>query len=276
MKEQMKQIKILESVKEIGLSGVYDTGEKPVLVMCSDTNVYICKYMRSSMSAYKLACEYIGVCMAEAWNLGSPDIALVKIKQNHWEGTNISHVLSAPAIGSKKMEGVADITPFTYGDVKATDEVIRQMLKIALFDFWIANEDRNSNNANLLYNVNKGKIIPIDYGCIFNTSTFDFPMSQLTTTDTILCSDLFHHLLKGRKDSFIDDETQKLRQQYKTCIKKSEEQQLFIINNLPQEWKVPSQIVAEKIAQLFDEKWVEDCWNNFEECLNYNRKNEEF
>ena len=274
MKEQVKQMKKLESIKEIGHNGVYDTGEKPVLVMCSDTNAYICKYMRSSTSAYKLACEFIGAFMAEAWNLGSPDVALVKIKQNHWEGTNISHVLSAPAFGSKKMEGVADITPFTYGEIKSTDEAFRQLLKIALFDFWIANEDRNSNNANLLYDVNKDKIIPIDYGCILNTSTFDFPMYQLTTTDTILCSDLFHHLLKGRKDSFVEEEIQKLKQQYKTCIKKSEEQQQFIINNFPQEWKVSSRVVAEKMAQLFDDDWIEKCWSNFEECLNENRKDE--
>lgn len=52
MKEQVKQMKKLESIKEIGHNGVYDTGEKPVLVMCSDTNAYICKYMRSSTSAY--------------------------------------------------------------------------------------------------------------------------------------------------------------------------------------------------------------------------------
>ena len=37
-------------------------------------------------------------------------------------------------------------------------------MKIALFDFWIANEDRNANNANLLYDVGRGRLISIDYG----------------------------------------------------------------------------------------------------------------
>lgn len=268
----MAQIPILYSIKNI--EHQYSTGENPVQVMCSDMNTYICKYMRSSVIAYKLACEFIGAYMAKAWNLGSPDISLVNIKPNHWEGIDISHVVSAPAFGCKKMEGVADITPSTYENIEPTEEAFRQMLKISLFDFWIANEDRNSNNANLLYDVNKGKIIPIDYGCILNTTTFDFPLSQLTITDTILSSDIFHHLLKGCKNLDIDTEIKKIKKEYAVCVNRSKIQQQFIINDLPREWKMPSQIVTEKLAQLFESKWIEDCWNNFVEYLEDNRNDE--
>ena len=31
----------------------FHTGEEPVMVMCSDVNLYVCKYMRSSATAYK-------------------------------------------------------------------------------------------------------------------------------------------------------------------------------------------------------------------------------
>ena len=41
----------------------YRTGEEPVLVMCSDMNADVCKYMRSSAASYKLVCELIGVEM---------------------------------------------------------------------------------------------------------------------------------------------------------------------------------------------------------------------
>lgn len=47
----------------------YRTGEEPVLVMCSDMNAYVCKYMRSSAASYKLVCELIGVEMAQTWQL---------------------------------------------------------------------------------------------------------------------------------------------------------------------------------------------------------------
>ena len=52
----------------------FRTGEEPVLVMCSDVNIYVCKYMRSSVAAYKLACELIGARMAEAWQLNTPQL----------------------------------------------------------------------------------------------------------------------------------------------------------------------------------------------------------
>jgi len=53
-------VPVIESVKVI--EHQYPTGEEPVLVMCSDMNAYICKYMRSSASAFKLACEQLKIC----------------------------------------------------------------------------------------------------------------------------------------------------------------------------------------------------------------------
>ena len=61
-----------------------------------------------------------------------------------------SHSLSAPSIGSRWLDGVVDITPSTYAKVPATIDTLEQLMRIALFDFWIANEDRNANNANLM------------------------------------------------------------------------------------------------------------------------------
>lgn len=175
----------------------FHTGEEPVMVMCSDVNIYVCKYMRSSATAYKLACELIGAKLAKAWRLTTPDIAFVNIRPAHWESINTSHSLSAPSIGFRWLDGVVDITPSTYAKVPATVEMLAQLMKIALFDFWVANEDRNANNANLMYDVAREQLVSIDYGCIFNTATFEYPLSQLTSTDTILWSDLFHHLVQA-------------------------------------------------------------------------------
>ena len=93
----------------------------------------------------------------------------------------------------------------------------------------------------------------------------------MTITDTILSSDLFNHLLKGCKGIDIDAELHKLEKSYKTFIKKSKEEQELVINDLPKEWNVPTEIVKEKICQLFDNNWIEESWKNFVECLNNNR-----
>ena len=52
----------------------FHTGEEPVMVMCSDVNLYVCKYMRSSATAYKLACELLGARLAKALAEHTPPI----------------------------------------------------------------------------------------------------------------------------------------------------------------------------------------------------------
>ena len=240
------------------------------MVMCSDINIYVCKYMRSSAIAYKLVCELIGARMAMEWKLSTPSIAIVKIRPSHWEGINLPHNLSAPSIGSKWLDGVIDITPSTYAELPANINMLGQLMRIALFDFWIANEDRNANNANLMYDVIQSQLVSIDYGCIFNTATFDYPLSQLTTTDTILCSELFMHLTKNQDKTTILGLTDLLKKEYMECLNQSCSMADQILEEMPTEWKVPQYIIKEKLCQLFDEQWTTGVWNNYMNCLNEN------
>lgn len=263
----------LNSVKPIERQ--FATGEEPVLVMCSDMNTYICKYMRSSASAYKLACEYIGSCLAQAWNLTTPSFAFVRIHENHWRGRLQSHVVNATAIGSQYIHEVLDITPNTYQEIPVGEATLRQLLKIALFDFWIANEDRNANNANLIFDVSNDQIVSIDYGCIFNTATFEYPLSQLTSTDTILWSDLFQHI-KG--DMHADDVlalAQELKEDFKKCIEQVALLKKDVCDSIPSEWHIPAKVIEQKLHQLLEECWTTAVWDNFMECLKENIGDEE-
>ena len=261
-------IQTLYSAKQIEQQ--FHTGEEPVMVMCSDINIYVCKYMRSSATAYKLACEFIGTNLAKAWRLNTPDMAVVYIRPAHWDGINVSHSLSAPSIGFRWLDGVVDITPFTYAKVPAKTETLAQLMKIALFDFWVANEDRNANNANLMYDVTHGKLVSIDYGCIFNTATFEYPISQLTSTDTILWSDLFRHLQQSADRQTCLAIADRLKVDYEKSVDNSKSIVAEIIAEMPQEWNVPAVKVSEKLHQLFDKQWTETVWDNYMECLNEN------
>ena len=263
-------ISIIDSAKRIEQQ--FRTGEEPVLVMCSDVNIYVCKYMRSSSAAYKLACELVGARMADAWQLNTPSIALVRIKSSHWAGINQSHSLSAPSIGSRWLDGMVDITPSTYAKVPATIDTLEQLMRIALFDFWIANEDRNANNANLMYDVVRSRLVSIDYGCIFNTATFEYPLSQLTTTDTILWSDLFWHLVHCQEKANILAIAERLKVVFRKSLKRASVQVNQIVGEMPTEWNVPQGVLKEKLLQLFDERWTAGVWDNFMECLNENIK----
>ena len=240
------------------------------MVMCSDVNIYVCKYMRSTASAYKLACEFIGAKLAMAWNLCTPEIALVNIRPAHWRRMNLSHSLSAPSIGFRWLDGAVDITPSTYAKVPATEKTLSQLLKIALFDFWVANEDRNANNANLMYDVAHEQLVSIDYGCIFNTATFDSQISQLTSTDTILWSDLLKHLNRSIYRQTICTLVDRLKADYDECLHQSKSVVAEVLSEMPQEWKVSTETVHEKFRQLFEDHWTSEVWKNFTDCLNEN------
>ena len=264
----MKMIPRLNSIKQIEKQ--YSTGDLPVLVTCSDKEAYICKYMPSSNSAFKLVCELTGSKMAEAWKIETPSTAFIKIEPVHWAGIHTPHNLTAPAWGYQKLDNVVDITPTTCNIVKKTPELIKQLLKIALFDFWIANEDRTYNNANLLYNITEEKLVSIDYGGILNTSTFEYPLSQLTMTDTILYADLFRHLAKNKEKNGILNMAKEIRNDYDTCIKNCKQEIKIILNTIPCEWNVPKTIVELKLNQLIDSNWIEAVWLNCLECLKDN------
>jgi hypothetical protein len=252
------------------ISAKYNTGDEPVLVLCSDKRQYICKYMRSSATiAYKLACEYIGAKLAAIWKINTPPVALVNILPAHWETVNVTHSLSAPAIGYQKLENVIDITP-TFTQIAANKKTLLQLLKIALFDFWITNEDRTYNNANLLYDLENEDLVSIDYGGILNNVSFDYSSQQLTETDSILCADLSAHLLASVTIKDIESALPILYAEYLRSVNTARKQINSISQEMPKEWALPTNKILAKLTELVEPQWVEDTWNNFIECLKSN------
>ena len=262
------EIQHIHSIQEIAKQ--YPTGDSPVLVLCSDKQQYICKYMRPNDTiSYKLACEFIGAMFADAWEINTPPFALVKIKPGHWISVAASHSSSAYAIGFQKIDGVIDITPTSFRQVEANADTLYQILKIALFDFWIANEDRTYNNANLLYEVENERLVSIDYGGILNNVTFDFSLSQLTETDSILCADIFAHISKHISQKQLLEALELLQGDYSQCINRSKKQS-HLLAFIPTEWAVPTPKVENKLEELLSPSWITAVWENFIECLKSN------
>ena len=133
-----------------------------------------------------------------------------------------------------------------------------------MFDFWVANEDRNANNANIMYDIEKNLLVSIDYGCIFNTAMYDYPMSQLTSTDTILASSLFSHIKKNYDVDVIADE---ITGQFRDNLARCKETSKTIVKEIPVQWNVPVDFVVSKLSQLFDRGWCESVVTNFNDCL---------
>ena len=211
----------------------------------------------------------MGAVFADAWRINSPTFALVKIKPEHWISIAASHSSSASAVGFQKIDGVIDITPTSFRQVESNADTLYQLLKIALFDFWIANEDRTYNNANLLYEVENGRLVSIDYGGILSNVTFDFSLSQLTETDSILCADIFAHISKHTSQKQLSEAVESLKGDYSQCINRSKKQ-THLLTNMPTEWAVPSVKINNKVEELFSQSWIDSTWENFIECLKSN------
>ena len=107
----------------------------------------------------------------------------------------------------------------------------------------------------------------IDYGCILNTATFEYPLSQLTTTDTILWSDLFRHLAQGQEPAAIRAIADRLKEVFSENLQRASVQVNLVIEDMPEEWNVPQNVVKKKLLQLFDDRWTAEVWDNFMECL---------
>ena len=262
-------IKEIYSIEQI--SKQYETGEMPVLVRCSDRNDYICKYMRTPSSAYKLVCELIGAYMIKNWSISSPQMNLVRIKREHWNSLQGSKYISqSPAVGYMKLSSVFDITHTTYAFVKKSKETLVQLLKIALFDFWMSNEDRTYSNANLLYDLKTDEFVSIDYGGIFNTSCFNYPMSLLTQTDSILYSEVFKQYKEVYEDEVIMRCALGLKEYYIDALDGCKGVVKLILKTIPIEWCIDDKIVSNKISQILDSEWVEKVWDNYIQCLKDN------
>ena len=262
IKMKIPEYHSIESIKK-----QYGTGEEPVLALCSDRNEYICKYMRSSGTPYKLICEIIGAILANKWGLRIPDFALISLLAEHWTPFRTIN-LYAPAFGSKVQHNVIDVNATWNKDILISLAIQEQILNIALFDIWVANEDRNWNNANLLYDVISNDLIVIDHGCILNTATFDYNLSLLTQNETILYSDLAHFILSDIPQNVSNKLITNLEVHFKSMSKRHKELISSVTDNIPDSWKVNAEIVIAKMNQLFEKNWIEDCWETFVEYYN--------
>lgn len=247
----------------------FSTGDLPILVTCNDQKQYICKYMRAdSLSAYKLTSELIGSILAKYWNLNTPEIVFVKILSEHTKPFAIQYNHSAEAIGYQKINNAIDIANYINDDIKQSKKLFTQLLKIALFDFWIANEDRTCNNANMLYVDRDEKLISIDYGGIFNTNSYQAKLCQLSSFDSIIYADIFKHL---KTNSDFQNIVEKSKKYYDICINKS--RKIFTdleTLQIPKSWNITENILRQKINELFEKQWIDNCFSNYEKTLRQN------
>jgi hypothetical protein len=255
---------------------IFETsGSQPALILCDDFNYYVCKYNRQpGGKAVKLFHEFLAGTFAKLWNLAVPDFCFVNVNPTHIEEYGILQpaFFKALCFGSKYNSGYSEIDEF-YADMPTSDkrkfELKYEFLKIGLFDIWLANEDRNFNNYNLLIDVqNKNRFIPIDHDAIFNTGNLHRGLELLSDNETLINTDLTRRLFTAtelRSKDFFE----KTKNDYYLCVAECKKNSSTILQDIPDEWRINSAEYLNLLnIHLFSKDWTNKCFNYFQELIN--------
>ena len=161
------------------------------------------------------------------------------------------------------MEDVFDLGEFNCNQVDVSLKTLSQLLQIALFDLWLANEDRTCNNYNLLYDLRESRLVSIDYGGIFNSGIINNPIYQLNASDSIVSSDLFCRLSKADMPKALSG----MHVTYLRLVAKCKKTVPVILDSIPQEWKIDIMAIEQKLQDLFAIEWINETWFNFKELV---------
>lgn len=258
---------------------MFTTGDNPILVTCTDMSDWVCKHGRLSSSI--LFSEVIGSTFAQLWDLRTPEISFVNVLHEHLPKEYLNVVQPAffnkPCFGSLYINDsqVVDKTllpSFRNPIFRSRVANKTDLLKIALFDIWIGNEDRHHGNSNLLLDqtiANKYYFNVFDHGAIFNSNTLSYGIQLISENESIICSDLAQILFnRGKTLTKIVDNIVK---DFYLCTLKCESELSNILNYIPIQWGLNIQDLELLIrTNLFTQEWKSDCENHFRALIQAN------
>jgi len=235
----------------------FETGDRPFLVICSDSKKYLTKAVKFGDGAYGLARELIGTAFCKIWGLADSDLSLVRVLPDHSDGTGSGDNYSLPCLGRRWIEESIELTDKNHSAVTGKKDYAADLMKTALFDIWLSNEDRLNNNLNLLYSFGEDAICPIDHAGIFNTS-FSAPLLLLSSYDSLLYSDLFSDVIRSNRVP-----AESLRPFYDSSVGKCLNSVEEVWEMIPGEWDIDRSAFDSLMNFIFSRKWADSVFENF-------------
>jgi hypothetical protein len=251
---------------------VYSSGDNPILVTCTDFLDRVCKHGRLTPSI--LFNEVVGSKFAECWNLKTPPISLIDVDEEHLPDTQRNIVQPAffrkPCFGSLYIQTstVIDqtvIPSFRKDSFRRKIANKNDLLKIALFDIWLGNEDRHQGNSNLLLDQSLPKeyyFNVFDHGAIFNTNSLKYGIQLITDNESLVHTDI-SKILFGRINN-LSQIVDNIVEDFYLCVVECEEEIENIISDIPPEWSLDLENLEVLIRKnIFTQEWYENCENHF-------------
>ncbi|MEO8149059.1 MAG: HipA family kinase [Bacteroidia bacterium] len=256
-------------------------GSNPALVLCEDLTEYYCKYSRYT-PANKLLIEFISSSFLKVWNVPTPDFAFVEIAAEHVPAEILSNRISRndfliPTFGSQHLEHSHEIDEsviLSWNNKRGqVNKIINKedFLRIGLFDLWMANEDRNHNNYNLMISAKEeGSVIyAIDHEKCFNSGILDnvHPIQILTEDESILKTDLVPILFNN--EFHLEDAIRGILEGYSNSVNECKHQLPGILQQIPERWNINTDEIATLLEKnIFAPEWMELTVQTFKEYLN--------
>lgn len=206
---------------------------RPFLVTCVDTP-YVCKLYEEDLGNLHVINEFICYHLGVLFGLPLPQAKLIRINEEIVKkNANLSErgIRSTLAFGSKWEKGVQTKINPPLLDSSTNNNIIPNLV---LFDQFVFNVDRATNDGNLLFNTRNRNLIVIDHTHAFPGQTIWNSQSLKTEQNTLLVPN-FH--LKYYKmliryingNSPFHDVQTRITKITRTEIKQ-------IIDAIPQEW----------------------------------------
>ena len=174
---------LLELKTKLLLEEMQTDGHSPLKFVCSDDNIYYCKFLPTfkKEEINCLAYEVVAHALLRKLNITTPDIALITIAENTLKKELIKKNkridVDNVCFGSKEIVYATEVQ--SLAQISRKNEFNKflnpqDIIKIAIFDLWVNNVDRgrafdNGFNYNLLLKLigKKQQIIAFDHGFIF-------------------------------------------------------------------------------------------------------------
>ncbi len=255
---------------------VFGTNDSPVLVTCNDLNDYVCKYRYP----YRLFNELLAYCFLKEWDIPVPEACLVNIRPDHLTdevrraGGRFAF-FERPVIGSLYYPYAREIDNSLTALGNNRNDLLKiqnrvDLLKIALFDMWMTNEDRNGNNYNLLLvPAQSGKfyIHAIDHSACFNSGNVgQYTPSPLTVDDSVLSTDICRLLYAN--STVLKRDCEVILSSFEQKVALCKNRLPKIMNFVPPLWGLDvAQHMPWFADNLFHEDWLKKVQSDFRHYL---------
>ncbi|WP_040286452.1 HipA family kinase [Sporosarcina koreensis] len=229
---------VLNEINATNYHGSVPIGNtRPFIVNCGN-EAYVAKIFDEEFENKHLINEYVCNCLAQFLHVPSPDASLIRMDQSIIDSVpelKERNIKSNLLYGSKLIEPAQpNITPPLLERIKNTDDIP----SIILFDQIIYNNDRATNDGNLLINFKEKKIYAIDHSHVFKDGLlWDVHSLDRINSERVYLIDNFHQKYYKMMLRYVkgNDPFSKIKARLSFL---TEQDVTYIIDSVPLEWKL--------------------------------------